>query len=159
MGDEGSGWNPWRELRTREHVTLEWRFLNRTRGLWLPHPDGTATIVLDARLSRRERRCTLAHELVHDERGIAYTATTPAALIQAEERAVQRETVRRLIPPSRLERLVNQMTPDPVTVLDIADEFDVDARTARHACARLAQRPGTETPGRRSSPEVASQAG
>lgn len=136
MGNE-TGWNPWRELRTRQHITLEWRFLHHTRGLWIPHPDGTTTIILDARLSRRERRCTLTHELIHDERGIAYTATTPAALVQTEERAVHLETVRRLIPPTRLEQLINQMTPEPVTVLDIADEFDVDPRTARAASARL----------------------
>lgn len=136
------GWNPWRELRARSHITLEWRFLHRARGLYVPHGDGTATIVLDARLSRRERRCTLAHELVHDERGITYTSDTPAALVAIEERSVQREAIRRLVPPAALVDLIASMAPSPVTVVDIADHFDVDPHTARMACILHEHRTG-----------------
>lgn len=141
MGDQ-VGWNPWRELRTREHLTLEWRWLHRARGLYIPHGDGTATIVLNARLSRRERRCTLAHELVHDERGITYTTDTPAALVAIEERSVQRQAIRRLVPPAALIDLIAAMAPNPVTVVDIADHFDVDWHTARMACIVHEHRPG-----------------
>jgi hypothetical protein len=79
----------------------------------------------------------LAHELVHDERGIAFTATTPAGLVQSEERWVWAETVRRLVPPAELVALVERMAPDPVTVVDVADHFDVDQVVARKACAQL----------------------
>jgi hypothetical protein len=134
---DGGRWNPWRVLRARPHITLEWAWLRGHRGLWIPHPDGTATIQLDVRLSRRERRCVLAHELVHDERGIAYSRSTPAGLVQAEERWVWAETVRRLVPPDHLADLVHRMLPEPVMVLDVADHFDVDQTVARKACAQL----------------------
>lgn len=136
MGD-GSRWNPWAELRARPHITLEWGFLHRARGQWIPGRDGSAVIVLDVRLGRRERRCVLAHELVHDERGIGYTPSTPRLLVDLEERCVRAETVRRLVPPAELAALVARMAPDPVLVIDVADEFDVDHRTARAACAQL----------------------
>lgn len=129
-------WNPWRALRERDHIRVEWAFL-RCRGLWIPHADGTATIQLDARLSRRERRCVLAHELIHDERGIAFLPSTPAGLVEAEERWVRAETARRLVPPAELAELVAALAPEPVTVLDVADAFDVDRCTARQACSRL----------------------
>lgn len=134
----GGRWNPWRELRARPHITLEWTLLRGDRGQWVPHPDGTATIHLDPRLSQRERRCVLAHELVHDERGIAYTRSTPQALVDAEERWVWRETARRLVPADELEQLIAAADPLPLELWEICDHFDVDQRVASTAC-RLRQ--------------------
>lgn len=94
-------------------------------------------IVLDVRLTRRERRWVLAHELIHDESGIGYTSATPRLLVEMEERCVRVETVRRLVPSAELAALVTRPAPEPVLVIDVADEFDVDHRTARHACAQL----------------------
>lgn len=131
----GGRFNPWAALRARPHLTFEYRFIT-CRGLWTPHGDGTATITLDPRLTRRERRCVLTHELVHDERGIPFPAGAPRALVEAEERWVRAETVRRLVPPDQLAALVER-APGPLTVVDVADEFDVDWRTARAACARI----------------------
>ncbi len=54
-----------------------------------------------------------------------------------EERCVWATAVDRLVPPAELAALVDAMAPGPVTVLDVADEFDVDWVTARQACARL----------------------
>lgn len=50
---------------------------------------------------------------------------------------MQREATRRLVPPAELLDLVAAMAPDPVLVIDVADEFDVDQRIARQACALL----------------------
>lgn len=53
----------------------------------------TRTITLDPRYSATTRRCTLAHELIHVERG-----PSPAAVFDAaEEAAVRKATARRLI--------------------------------------------------------------
>ena len=130
-------WNPWAALRARPHITLHQQLLRGQRGLWIPRADGTADIYLDVRLSRRERRCVLAHELVHDERGIAYTQNTPRALVQVEERAVDREVVRRLVPPDELLDLLRASQPIALEVWEISEHFDTDRRTARAALAAL----------------------
>lgn len=80
----------------------------------------------------------LAHELVHDERGIAYTRSTPQALVDAEERWVWRETARRLVPADELEQLIAAADPLPLELWEICDHFDVDQRVASTAC-RLRQ--------------------
>lgn len=131
----GERWNPWAALRARPDITLERTWLRGRRGMWIPHGDGTSTIVLDVRLSRRERRCVLAHELVHAERGIAYDQSTPQALIDIEERMVWRETVARLVPADELATLIEAC--GVLEVWEIADEFDVDHRVARMACAQI----------------------
>ena len=50
-------------------------------------------IVINARLSRAEERCTLAHEIIHAERG-----PVPAHHTAREERIVDAEAAERLIP-------------------------------------------------------------
>lgn len=136
-----AGWAVWRALRDRAHVTLEWRDLRRSDGLYELHGDGTATIVLATRLGRRERRATLAHELVHDERCIAFDDDTPLGIIRKEEALVEAEAVRRLVPFDELAALVARR--EVVTVEDLVDEFDVPADVARRAVelhqARLAR--------------------
>lgn len=127
-------WNPWATLRARPHITLEWTFLRGARGLWEPHGDGTVTIHLDPRLSQRERRCVLGHELVHDERQIGYLPSTPDALIDREERWVWGETARRLVPPGELADWARRCAPLPVELWEICDEFDVTGQVARIAC-------------------------
>lgn len=130
-------WNPWAALRARPHITLHQQLLRGHRGLWVPRVGGTADIYLDVRLSRRERRCVLAHELVHDERGISYTTDSPGALVQSEERAVDREVVRRLVPAGELLELVRSSADMPLEVWEIAEHFDIDRTTARRAVAQL----------------------
>ena len=116
------------------------------QGLWQRDELGEL-IVLDDRLTRRERRCVLAHELVHAERGIGHGAATEATM-QREEATVRREVARRLVPEDQLRAFVARaLTVGPVTVEQIADEFDVDHDVAAEA-ARLATSPRT-SPGRR----------
>jgi hypothetical protein len=130
-------WNPWRELRARPHIRLKWTLLHGDRGVWELHHGGLVTIHLDPRLSQRERRCVLAHELVHDERQLGYEPGTPQGLVDIEERTIWREVARRLVPPDELAAFVARSAPLPLEVWEIADEFDVDRHVARLACALI----------------------
>nr|DAO73741.1 MAG TPA: HTH-type transcriptional regulator [Caudoviricetes sp.] len=78
------------------------------------------SILLDIRLSGIEERCTLAHELVHAERG-----PFPCWLTTREESIVDAKAARRLIPLDALgEALAWSLHP---TVA--AEELDVDPPT------------------------------
>ena len=137
-----AGWSPWRALREREHIELQWRDLPRgTAGYWAPLRGGYAVIVLASWLGRRARRCTLAHELVHDERGLVTTGM-PEALAAKEEHAVEREVARRLVPRDELMAMIVRAVDlgEGVTVHDVAEAFDVDEPTARRALADLTLR-------------------
>jgi hypothetical protein len=95
-------------------------------------------IVLDLRLDRRARRCVLAHELVHAERGIGHGAATPATM-EREEEAVRREVARRLVPPGLLASFVaSAIDVGGLTALDVAEEFDVEVDVAGKALELLA---------------------
>ena len=121
--------NPWAELRARPHLELQWAALpDGTSGLWMP-----GVIVLDERLDRVQRRCTLMHELIHDERRVAWPDAT-AATMAKEEAIVRRETARRLVPHALLRRLLDRRRDvEPVTDLVVAAEFDVTTSVARLA--------------------------
>lgn len=81
-------WNPWNTLRSLEHVSVHWS---------RPHPrvpaatDGDLRIWIDPRANQVERRCLLAHELVHLE--LKHRGCQPPAV----ERAVRAEVAHRLI--------------------------------------------------------------
>jgi hypothetical protein len=68
-----------------------------------------AVIVLASALGRRARNATLAHELVHDERGGgAAFAGQPASwepVVARDERRVDDEVARRLVPGGELDSL------------------------------------------------------
>lgn len=78
--------HPWRELRSQEHLTLHFVSLPAP---YLAVTDGD-TIWLHDRLLQVERRCALAHELVHVERGTD-------CVDDMEETRVRRITAQRLI--------------------------------------------------------------
>jgi hypothetical protein len=129
-------WNPWRALRDRPTVRLWFAPLDGRRGLWLQDPEGDL-IVLDPGLGRRARRCVLAHELVHAERGIGHGPATDATMAREEE-TVRREVARRLVPPELLRLFVaarEQM--GGVSAADVANEFDVEADVAGKAIELL----------------------
>ncbi|MFN8052797.1 MAG: hypothetical protein U0Q22_15235 [Acidimicrobiales bacterium] len=139
----GPGWNPWRSLRERERTTLLWQRLAGAGGVVEVSDDGAETIVLDPGLGRRERRAVLAHELVHLERSLLPPGSPPA-VVDREEFQVQREVVRRLVPPQLLEELVHAAAADgagdPVTVEVVADAFDVPADIARDSITLFGMR-------------------
>jgi hypothetical protein len=127
-------------LRARPEVELRFADVAAHRGIWERDAIGDL-IVLDVRLRRRARRCVLAHELIHAERGIGHPVATPATM-QREEELVRRETARRLVPPDALEAFLRaRVDPDAgldgVTAEDVADEFDVEPAVAAKALSLL----------------------
>lgn len=90
-------YHPWRELRRRTHLTLTLMDL----------PDDQRGCLRGDRVEiniedlQAQRRCTLAHELVHDERRVF---PVEPVLRAREEESVERIAARRLI---ELEQLVD----------------------------------------------------
>lgn len=125
-------WNPWRALRDREAI----RFAR------LDLPDGVdgahatkgerRAIVIDRALLRSERNAVLAHELIHDERGHLPPGASDLEVLR-EERRVDAEVARRLVPLDELRELVRQRVElgEQVTAADIAEHFDVPEWVAR----------------------------
>lgn len=84
-------WNPWADLVHLAHVTLTFAHLPGDQTGETCY--STHTITLDRRLLQRERNDAIAHERIHLERGPAI-----AGFEEHEERLVEEETARRLIP-------------------------------------------------------------
>jgi hypothetical protein len=82
----------------------------------------TQTITLHRRLDPTTQRCTLAHELVHLERGPVVLCHTPR-----EERAVAAIAARRLVPLDELAEALRWSRDERA----VADELSVDVRTVR----------------------------
>jgi hypothetical protein len=86
------GWNPWAHIGKHYphiRVVLDQELPAQVWGM-----QAGDCIWLCRRLNQVRRRCTLAHEIGHLERGIA--PTNPIALVK-EERAVSRLAAKRLI--------------------------------------------------------------
>lgn len=147
-----AGWKVWGELRRRTHIDLAWAYLNGHRGRIEDLGGGRRRIVIDARLDQRQRRATLAHELVHDERGIFFTDHTPVGIVRKEEALVRAETTRRLVPLDELDHLVRTAIVSDACVSwrEVADWFDVPRDVAEDAMAQLQRRAMSHHPtGRR----------
>lgn len=131
-------WNPWRALRAIE-AELWFADLHGDRGRWVRTGRGDE-IYLDHALDRRERREVLAHELIHVERGIGRPDATPDTM-QREEVIVWREALDRLVPPDELVAfLVRRVSEGPVTLDELAEEFDLSLDGARRIASRWEQR-------------------
>jgi hypothetical protein len=136
-------WNPWRALRSSP-IELWFATLDGERGRWVRRPEGDE-IILCASLRRRERREVLAHELVHAERGVGWPAAS-AATMQIEEERVWRIALDRLAPEHEVAAFVRRRSSvGPVTVADLAEEFDLSPaaaeRLARLSAVRSARPP------------------
>ncbi|MFK5257144.1 ImmA/IrrE family metallo-endopeptidase [Propionibacterium freudenreichii] len=84
--------HPWRRLRGLTDWTVQWCQLKSDK---CGDTDFSShTIYLDANLNQVERRCALAHELVHVARG---QIPADPDLAAREEAAVEQETARQLI--------------------------------------------------------------
>lgn len=121
------------------HIELAWAHLTGTLGEIEDLGDGRRRITIDARLDQTHRRAVLAHELVHDERDILFTAEAPPALVEKEEALVDAETCRRLVPPRALDELVRRrvVDGDAVTWREVAEWFDVPRDIAERALEQL----------------------
>ena len=87
-------YHPWRHFRSLTDWTLQWFKSEQVDGL-THFP--SKTVLLDSRLLQVERRCTIAHELVHIERGPFPEHTTAL-----EESLVEQIAARRLIDLDKL---------------------------------------------------------
>jgi hypothetical protein len=106
--------------------------------------DGRRTLILlDRSLDRAGRRAALAHELEHHRRGggACQPAMPPTwrAVARREEEIVDRAVARRLVPQDDLVAfIVRQGTiGEPVTALDVAEQFDVPPAVADRALQLL----------------------
>lgn len=134
-------WNPWRTLRSRPDVLLEWAELD-CRGLVEAGPPPKITI--DPRLGRIDRRCVLGHEVTHVELELWWPPGTPAGIVQAGERVVRRRTAERFVPLDELAEWARaQAEVEPVTARMIAEEFDVNLEVALEAVALHGHRNAT----------------
>ncbi|MCU1355625.1 MAG: IrrE N-terminal-like domain [Acidimicrobiales bacterium] len=118
--------------------------LDGDRGRWIRGPAGDE-ILLAPSLTRQERREVLAHELVHAERGIGWPVATPATM-ELEEERVWRIALGRLAPSEEVEAFLRRRgTVGPVTVADVAEEFDLSpdgaARLARLLAVQVGRLP------------------
>lgn len=102
-------YHPWRELRSRPHLTLEWTEL----------PDGYLavsdedTIWMERRQRQAQRRSTLTHELVHRDHGDV-GCQPPAVEAQVEEIAA-----RKLIPLAALAEAIVWAMSEEELALDL----------------------------------------
>lgn len=112
-------WNPWRELANRPQVKLRWIDEDGRRGCI---DFATRTITLRRGMRFEERRCVIAHELIHDERG-----PVPRWLRPREEAAVREESARRLISLDMLVRALRWAD----FIEDAAEDAAVDVPTMR----------------------------
>lgn len=118
-------------------VDLWFAALGGPRGLWT-RTGGRDEILIEQSLGRRERREVLAHELVHAERGIGWPLAT-AATMQLEEERVWRIALRRLAPPAQVEEFLRRRaTVGPVSLEDLAEEFDLTLDGAARVAGLLA---------------------
>jgi hypothetical protein len=106
--------DPWRALEEHEDVRLAFDPVARLLGGGFHvRRGGAALIVLDPGLDREMATVVLTHELVHHERGGGVDRPgRPAGLATVaarEERAVDREVARRLVPSDELERVVDEL--------------------------------------------------
>ena len=84
--------HPWRRFRGLWEWRLDWAWLP---GALLGLTDHHAkTVTLDSRLLQAERRCTIAHEIEHIERG---PSPTDPVLAAREEEGIDRAVARKLI--------------------------------------------------------------
>jgi len=137
----GGRWNPWRDLRSRAHVRLEFDHIaDETGGGLFGHLEDRAAIVISPDLGRRARRAALAHELVHDERRITYPSATDATM-ELEEARVRVEAALRLVPLDELEAMaIERGSVGPLMAWEVADEFDVPESVAWVAVTALQAR-------------------
>jgi hypothetical protein len=144
-------WNPWDALLERADVVVNVTSLPPgVNGAYQARGKRRA-IVLAQSLERTERTATLAHELVHDERGggAGYRGQPDswAAVVARDERQVDDEVARRLVPSLELGRLWRRTRSvgDTLEPWDVAAAFDVPVAVAARAlelhrgCGRTAR--------------------
>lgn len=111
--------NPWRALRDRPHIRVLWEPMEDLLGTW---DSARSVITLHPGQSQRQRRCTLAHELIHAE------LDHDGPCDEATERTVHAQAARRLITLDALGEALAFCGEDAHA---LADELWVDLDTLR----------------------------
>lgn len=139
-----TNWDPWREADGVPHISVAWEHLPpETGGAAVVQRDGWVVVFLDPRLPASKRTAALAHELVHAERnGGAHAPGAPGTwgpVVAREERRVDDEVARRLVPVARLLEAAEIVADlgGQVTAEELADEFDVPVAVAERAMLLL----------------------
>lgn len=133
-------WNPWTTLQHLDYVELKRRRLDDADALLLPGP----VIVLDTRLDQSAANAALAHELVHFARGggVSVVGMPPqwAVVAAREEIIVDRVVADGLVPAALLRVYLARRASisEPVSIRDVADEFDVPLWVAEIALRAVA---------------------
>lgn len=137
-----AAFDPWRVADGRADLTVAFTpVASLLGGAFVARRDGHSVIALDPALSDGGRRAALTHELVHDERGgVADPPDAPtawAAVVDREERRVDREVVRRLAPTDRVAPLLAEMAAGGggVTAAELAHELELPEHLAALAIA------------------------
>lgn len=117
-------YDPGRDLALRYP---EWRVIRRPlHGAYGVMIYSRRLIIVDSLAPQVEWDCTVAHEIVHLDRGDRCTLGNPI-VDERREAAVRRETARRMIDPDRL-RALDLFGRRPA---EVAEELGVDLDTAR----------------------------
>lgn len=139
--------NPYDELDEREHIVFRRASLpDGVLGVYWPRGDRAAVIV-DADLDPAAQRATVAHELVHDERGggVEFLGQPASwdSVVSKEEQIVEREVACWLLPRRQLvEFITRQLGVEVgVTVDEVAEHFEVPHDVAERALRLLADHP------------------
>ena len=138
-------WSPWAAAAAIPNLNIRFAELPaETGGACLARRTPNIWIVLDPRLSRPERKCRLAHELIHLERGSSsrctYMPRSWDACVVREEMWVDREVARRLVPRLDLHAFIDQAVElgSAVDALVVADRFGVPVPIASIALGMVA---------------------
>lgn len=119
-----SDYSPWGAVAALTDVLVAFDILPSGRGWWDPD---SKVLLLDKRQSRREMRCTVAHELEHIIRGDSDVSEASSLLHARQEVAACAAAARRLIP---LGRLVDALLWSQ-DERELAEELNVDEDTMR----------------------------
>lgn len=144
MAVRGRRSSPWALLRGRADIVVRIGALAPGVNGWCePMPDGRWMILLGRHLSQSERSSVLRHELEHVRRGGGADApgmpASWAAVVARDELAVDRAVADELVPPAVLDCWLVRFD-EPVSALEVAEEFECSVRHAELALAAAARR-------------------
>jgi hypothetical protein len=140
------GFDPWQAVGEHADLLVVFHPVARLMGGGFhARAGGQAVIVLDPDLDEPLRRVVLTHELVHHERGGGPPGETAPAtwhdFAQRDERAVDAEVARRLVPHDQLAAVVHELVTavGSVSVTDVACHFGVPDTIARLALGEFGE--------------------
>lgn len=135
-------WNPWAELKSSPWITLQYADIDGADATTVTTNDGGYIVTLAHRLSRRQRKVALAHELVHIDIGQLWPRGTAGHIIMRSELIVDRRVAERLVPEAELRPFVKRRLDlgEMCLARDVAEEFDVTPDVADRALRLLEDR-------------------